>query len=67
VENILLAGRRGFSAGKFSLYNKYLNVLLLQTADTYISAMYQRHLRTKRKGKELKKEQNFYQRMQIDI
>ena len=34
---------------KFSLYNKYLNVLLLKTGDPFVVQMYNKFLRHKRK------------------
>ncbi len=42
-------------------------MLLLRTGDPYLSAMYQKHLRARRKGKQLQRTQNFYERMQMDI
>eukprot|EP00347_Sterkiella_histriomuscorum_P012809 403367146 len=65
-DHIIKQGEKGFSSGKFELYNKYLNVLLLKNSDSYIQMMYQKYLEKKKKGKK-HKQQNFYERMQHDI
>eukprot|EP00347_Sterkiella_histriomuscorum_P014161 403361930 len=52
---------------KFSVYNKYLNVLLLKTGDPFVAQQYNNYLRIKRKGKNEEKQKNFYERMQQDV
>eukprot|EP00347_Sterkiella_histriomuscorum_P024345 403331448 len=52
---------------KFSVYNKYLNVLLLKTGDPFVAQQYNNYLRIKRKGKNEEKQKSFYERMQQDV
>ncbi|CDW89107.1 UNKNOWN [Stylonychia lemnae] len=66
-EKLLKAGKKGFTGGKFDLYNKYLNILLLRSGDPYVSQMFSKYLQFKRKGKRDQKQKNFYERMQNDI
>ena len=68
-EEMILKDKEQFKSGKgkFHLYNKYLNVLLLKTGDPFVAEMYNKYLKAKRRGRKQKADRNFYERMQLDI
>ncbi len=62
-DKLLKVGRESLQNAKFSVYNKYLNILLLKTGDPYLAQCYNNYLKIKRRGKEDDKKKSFYDRM----
>jgi hypothetical protein len=54
-EDLMKVAKKDFKnlqTGRFSLYTKYLNVIMLKTGDPYLSKMYEKYLKFKRKGRD---------------
>lgn len=51
-DDLLKVDFKRFQRAKFTIYNRYLNVLLLKTGDPFVAEMYSKYLKIKRKGRE---------------
>lgn len=59
-EDLLKFDIKRFTRARFSLYSRYLNVLLLKTADPFIADRYMKYLKFKKRNSKEANEQNFF-------